>query len=294
MATKYDDFGRPIYETAEEYNRAHRLNGGATTYQSAHGDTYQQSETVSSAPKKSAAQRHETRENSKKSTSKIILTLITILAANIGVIGSLIGGIFEDSQVDYDEIMPDRVIIESGESYGGTESPLPVGFDRFSYNGVICNIPMTLDEILDSTGIYAYYDEEYDSISSGSEDLISLYDTGDVEVMQVLVKNNTDEDLPIGECIIEYIWVVNPAAYDTYEETPDFWFGQGIGMESTSFDFETYLGKPYYHTYEYYDDGGSYEYYEWRYSNGDEEHCVSVQFMDEVVEYITIEKYIDE
>ena len=29
---KYDDFGRPIYETAEEYNRAHKTAGSAYTY----------------------------------------------------------------------------------------------------------------------------------------------------------------------------------------------------------------------------------------------------------------------
>ena len=290
---KLDDFGRPIYETAEEYNRAHK-RGSARTYESTHGDTYQQSAINETYHKQSAAKRHATRENSKKSTSKIVLTLITILAANIGVIGSFIGGIYEDSQVDYEEILPDRVLVESGENYGTADTPLPVDFNQFSYDGVICNIPMTFDEVLDATGLYAYYDEEYESFESGAEDIVILYDTGDVEVMEVFVKNDTDEEIPLGECTIEYIWVDNPAAYDIYEETPDFWFGQGIGMESTSYEFEEYLGKPYYYEYEYYDDGGSRVYYEWRYTDGVEEHCVSAQFVDEVVVYITIEKHVIE
>ena len=294
---KYDDFGRPIYETAEEYNQAHRGGVCPRTYDSSYGDRREHKTVNGHQQNQSAAQRHATVQGSKNAKSIIVAILVGFVLLNLGVIVSIFHslGMVEDSYVDYEEeSWPDRVVIDSGESYGGTEAILPVGFDRFSYNGVIFNIPMTFDEVLDGTGIYTYYDEEYDSISSGSADLIILYDTGDVEVMQVLVKNNTDEDIPIGECIVEYISVVNPAAYDSYEETPDFWFGQGIGMESTSFDFETYLGKPYYHEYEYYDDGGSREYYEWRYVDGFEVNCVSVQFLDEVVEYITIEKGIDE
>lgn len=287
---KYDDFGRPIYETAEEYNQAHK-RGSARTYGSADGDTYQHKTINETYHKQSAAQKHAMVQKSNSAKKAILIVTGFIILFNLGIVFAIFNslGMVDDSFMQ-EEVLQDRVVIESGEHYGTMDTPLPVGFDRFSYNGAICNIPLTFDEVLDATGLYAYYDESYDSIASDCEDIIILYDTGDVEVMQVLVKNDTDEEIPLGECTIDYIWVDNPAAFDIYEETPDFWFGQGISMESTSFEFEEYLGKPYYYEYEYYDDGGSRVYYEWRYTDGLEEHCVSAQFVDEVVVYITIEK----
>jgi len=40
---KYDEFGRPIYETAEEYNKAHRTESSTYTYDSPEGDAYNHS-----------------------------------------------------------------------------------------------------------------------------------------------------------------------------------------------------------------------------------------------------------
>ena len=152
MATKYDDFGRPIYETAEEYNRAHKRGSSTVNYTSAHGDTYQQRTTKSSAPKQSAAQRHATREGSKKAMSKVAGIIISILALNIGAIFSLIGNIYEDVQIDYGEIGTESVdaILDSGEIWGDSDTPLPEGYETFTYNGVICTLPMSFGEILDT------------------------------------------------------------------------------------------------------------------------------------------------
>ena len=60
---KLDDFGRPIYETAEEYNRAHKGGVCPRPYDSPEGENYQK--------KQSAAQRHSLQEGRYK--AKVII-----------------------------------------------------------------------------------------------------------------------------------------------------------------------------------------------------------------------------
>ena len=290
MATKYDDFGRPIYETAEEYNRAHRKNGSATIYQSAHGDTYQQSETVSSAPKKSAAQRHATREGSKKAMSKIVGVVISILALNIGAIFSLVGNIFDDISVGYEEeVWPDNGIIDSGEIWGDSETPLPEGYETFTYNGVVCTLPMSFKEIL-ATGLTLEGYEESVLFPSGYEDFVLMDDGENMSIVELTVDNYSDEDILMSKTRVISFYVENPTIYDEEATLPHFTFLGGLTLESSYDEVIEVLGDASYNYYETYDTGELLDRYEWYYYDGNGTQSISVQFLDGVIESVSIGK----
>ena len=70
---KLDDFGRPIYETAEEYNKAHRGGVCPRPYDNPEGANYGYNTGTSTERIKSMAHRHATVQGSKRLKSSVVV-----------------------------------------------------------------------------------------------------------------------------------------------------------------------------------------------------------------------------
>lgn len=286
---KYDDFGRPIYETAEEYNRAHRIGGSVFTKESLEREANNYSKKRTSAPKETAAQRHANRTNSKKAKTLVIGLVAFFIALNAVIIFSmsnLVGSVGAQPEPVY----PDTWEDDYSEYLGDVETPLPDGYENFVYNGVAYTLPMTY-EIISQMGFVLEEDYELDDlIPTEFNEMLSLYaDDGDTFAM-VIVKNNTGESIPLAQCTVEYFYIENPAAFDEIGITPDFSFGAGINFESTYEEVETYLGVPYYHYADHSEEGCYYDAYEWSYYGDDEYHHVNIVFWNGLISDISIQK----
>lgn len=279
---KLDEFGRPIYETAEEYNKAHRGGVCPRPYDTSEGSTYK---------KATAAQRHETVKQSKKLKSAIIGIITTVILGNIGAIFGLMNSFFqEDSYVEYE----DEVLYEDGfydEYLGECEDPLPEGFESFYLNESNCSLPVKFESILAMGYHMDYFYEMDEMFPSGWEEMIDFYDDETESVkFTVRMSNYSGDDLPMRLCTVDYISLENPDAfYDEWGVTPDFVFGDGLTFESTYDELEVYFGIPYYHS-EYYSEGYEYDYYEWMYYGDEGVQCVAVTFVDDVMLDVSIEK----
>lgn len=286
---KYDDFGRPIYETAEEYNRAHGTGGSVFSRESFDAEANKHSVKATSAPKETAAQRHANRANSKKAKTIVIGVVAFFIALNAVIIFSmsnLVGSVGAQPEPVY----PDTWEDDYSEYLGDTETPLPVGYENFIYNGVAYTLPMKYD-VISQMGFVLEEDYELDDlIPTEFNEMLSLYaDDGDTFAM-VIVKNNTGESIPLAQCTVEYFYIENPAAFDEIGITPDFSFGAGINFESTYEEVETYLGVPYYHYADHSEEGCYYDAYEWSYYGDDEYHHVNIVFWNGLISDISIQK----
>lgn len=286
---KYDDFGRPIYETAEEYNRAHGTGGSVFTRESFEAEANKHSVKTTSAPKETAAKRYANRTNSKKAKTLVIGLVAFFIALNAVIIFSmsnLVGSVGAQPEPVY----PDTWEDDYSEYLGDVETPLPDGYENFVYNGVAYTLPMTY-EIISQMGFVLEEDYELDDlIPTEFNEILSLYaDDGDTFAM-VIVKNNTGESIPLAQCTVEYFYIENPAAFDEIGITPDFSFGAGINFESTYEEVETYLGVPYYHYADHSEEGCYYDAYEWSYYGDDEYHHVNIVFWNGLISDISIQK----
>ena len=287
---KYDDFGRPIYETAEEYNKAHKGGVCPRTYDSPEGDNYRDNSKKNIY--QTVASRYANRTASKKMSSVVVVLAALVIFFNIGIIFTIVRSVsgsygeieFEDNLIDECET---EEYFENVEYLGGGVDALPEGFDVFSYNGQTCVFPTTLEEIIDM-GLYLENYTEDELIPYEWEEFVNLYDESESVFVTVRVNNYETEDLPIGECLVDYIYIDNPAAYNDYYDMPDFEFGDGLNFESRYEDFEAYLGTPYYH-YENYEDDYI-DVYDWAYFGEDETQYVSVTFWNGYISSIAIER----
>lgn len=287
---KLDDFGRPIYETAEEYNQAHRGGVCPRTYDSSYGDTHEHKTVNIHQQNQSAAQRHATVQGSKNAKKAILIVTGFIILFNIGIIFSIFHslGVIEDSYADYEESWPDRGVVDSGEIYGDSDTPLPEGFETFTYNGMICTLPMSFEEILDTGLTLEGYDESV-LFPRNCEEYVTLDDGETIGIVQLYVDNYTDEDIPMGKARVVSVLVENPNAYDKTVPVPAFEFGRGLTLESTIDELELYFGEPSYHYYEIYESDECLDQYEWYYYDGNGTQYVRVQFLDGVIENVQIE-----
>ena len=125
--TKYDDFGRPIYETAEEYNRAHRSETNTRTYDNM-GDAYN-----SKSRKRTYRTQRMTGQYTKRNTSKKTKVLLIGIAVYVSVIivvllfnlvGSFEDGIYEDNFTAIEEAVVDVDDEYIGDNTAGAYSHL--------------------------------------------------------------------------------------------------------------------------------------------------------------------------
>lgn len=292
--TQYDDFGRPIYETAEEYNKARKAANASRTYDSPEGDTYQHKTMKETQRYQSAAQRHANRTGSKKAKSMVLGLVVFFIVLNVVIVFSMfnmVGGVYEDYQ-DFDESWIDLDDDDDGygEYIGDETTPLPEGFETFSYNGQTYTLPTSYQEISQMGFILEEGYEEDDLLPAEFEETLILDDDDGYSMAMIRVNNDTDDDLPLGKCQVNYFYLENPVAFDDTEDVPDFLFGDGLTMESTYEELEVYFGTPYYHYEDHSEEGCFYDSYEWSYYGEDEHHFVSVTFWNDVISDVSIEK----
>lgn len=296
---KLDDFGRPIYETAEEYNKAHRASGTVHTYESQDGDTYQH-KTMESTPRyKSVAQRHATVQGSKNAKKIVMMIVVFIIAVNIGIIFSIVQSVgisFGDIEIEYEEELVGTEEHEGyGEYLGNADMPLPEDFDKFKYNGYPCTLPAKFEDIWQMKLNVLDYDLMNEVFYGGYEEMLDIYDdyTGTYLGM-IRISNPTSESLPMMECLVDYFYITNPAIDDDTVEVPNFKFGDGLSFESSYLEVEEYFGAPYYYNEEETKYGNRYESYDWAYYGGDEIHYVTITFWNDEMSSVSIEKRANE
>lgn len=291
---KYDEFGRPIYETAEEYNRARRAGNNSRTYDSPEGDRYQHTAMKETYRNQSAAERYATRTGSKKAKTMVLGLVVFFIVLNVVIVFSMfnmVRGTYDDYQ-EFEESWID--LDDDGDGYGeyigDDATPLPEGFETFSYNGQTYTLPTTFEEI-DKMGfsLEEDYDESY-MFTDEYEELLTLSDEDGFMYAMVRVNNYTGEEIPLGKCLVDYFYMENPNVFDEEETVPDFVFGDGLTFESSYDDVEAYFGIPYYHYEDHSDDYYHYDLYEWAYYGEDEIHFVSVTFLNSTIDNISIEK----
>lgn len=288
---KYDDFGRPIYETAEEYNKARKTGATSRTYDSPEGDAYQHKTMKEMHRYQSAAQRHANRTGTKKAKTMVIGLAVFFLVLNVVVIFSMfsmVRGIYDDFQ-EFDESWIDLDDDGYGEYIGDDATPLPEGFETFSYNGQTCTLPTTFEDILQMGFFLEDYDEDV-LFPKECEEMVTLYDEDEVVTVLVCVNNYAGENIPMGKCQVDYFYIENPVAFDDTEMVLSFVFGDGLTLESSYEELEAYFGVPYYHYEDHSEEGCYYDSYEWAYYGEDEIHFVSVTFWNDVISDVSIEK----
>jgi len=289
---KYDDFGRPIYETAEEYNRAHRMGGMSYSSDGSKGDFYTQEERQT-ARHQTAAQRHATREGSKKAKTVVLGIIAFAIALNVVIIlsvsGNMVGSAVAEPEVNYDDTWEGN----HGEYLGDVETPLPEGFENFIYNGESYTLPTTYETISQMGFVLEEAYELDDMIPTDFNEMLSLCTEDGYTAAMVIVTNNTEKSIPLAQCTVEYFYIENPATFDVNRSAPDFTFGAGINFESTYEDLEAYLGVPYYHYEDHSEEGYYYDAYEWSYYGDDEYHHVNIVFWNGEISDISIQKECD-
>ena len=157
---KVDEFGRPIYETAEEYNKAKKARKIPRTYDSPEGDAYQRNPVKENYSYQKAMQRQAGQTGANKSKKVILVIIVGIIMFNMGLILSMFNvvsdsydEIYQDFEAGWDDIedswddIEDGVNDGYGEYIGDNTVPLPEGFETFSYNGHTVTLPTSYEEI---------------------------------------------------------------------------------------------------------------------------------------------------
>lgn len=290
----YDEFGRPIYETAEEYNKAHK-RGSYRTYDSPEGDAY-----VHKPMKKAYhAQRTVGQSGAKKGLKKSKLIIIGVAIYFIVMMVFLLFHIARSSFVErYEEAVPEHLVVvgdedEDFEEYIGDDStPLPEGFETFSYNGQTYSLPTTMEEIFQMGFVLEEEYDENDMMPAEYEETMILNDKDGYMAAMIQVCNDMDEEIPLSKCRVNFFYVENSAAYDEEGTVPVFVFGDGLTFESIYEEIEAYFGVPYYHYQDHSEDGYFYDSYQWEYYGEEEVHFVSITFWNGVIADVGIEKRI--
>ena len=254
---KLDDFGRPIYESAEEYNKAKQTSANKSFQNKGVPDK---------------------RVTYKKQKSPLVWIGIFFFA--LGIL-SIVVNVYDDIRT------PDFVVNNQPEK---EVYLLPEGFETFTYNGQIYTLPTSYDEIV-KTGLVI---EEYgleDMVSGQYMATLDLIDADGIGIMRgrISVVNPNDFEIPFGKCTVNYLYLQNPASYGAYFE-----FGNGFTFDSTIEDLEAYFGEPTSITHGYYDENTRHDEYEWAYKDEDETHSVKIQFVNGKIRNVSIEKTIIE
>lgn len=293
---KLDDFGRPIYETAEEYNKAHKGGVCPRPYDSPEGENYQHNTGNATKSYKTVAQKHATVQGSKKAMKTVIAIVIAILSLNIGVIFSLLGNVVDEEFIQQGEMVQTEEVIQNYDEFlSDASTPLPVGYEMFYYDGEFYKLPMKCEDVAQMGFVTDAYSLD-ESIPSGYGEIITLYDEENGMQVEVRFSNNTEDDIQFAKCTVDFFLIENPTIYDVYADIPDFFFGTAeLSFESSYEEIEEYLGDPHWHYHEGTDEY-TYDIYQWMYypdgENTSEEYIqfVEVKFFDGMIESVSIEK----
>lgn len=295
---KYDEFGRPIYETAEEYNKAHKRGNYSRTYDNPEGNAYKH-ETIKKTYSNQRGTGQYASQTSFKTKSMIIgiavcvITMVVILVFSFSMVRSSYG-VAEEPLEDWVDI---EEVVDAEEEYIGDDTtPLPEGFETFSYNGQTYSLPTTMEEIfkMGFTLEEEYYEHTNTMIPPEYDDTLSLNNEDGTMVAMVRVSNYTDEEMPLSKCQVSYFYIENPVAYDEEATVPDFVFGDGLTLESSYEEVEAYFGVPYYHYEDHSEEDCFYDSYQWEYYGEKEIHFVSITFWNGVISDVGIEKQVIE
>lgn len=290
---KLDDFGRPIYETAEEYNKAHRGGVCPRTYDSPEGENYQHNTGNGTKRYKSVAQRHATVQGSKNAKKIIMAIIVFIIAMNMGIVAAVFNMVhadFGDIDIEYgeEELVGTEYI---GEYIGDAVTPLPEGFEKFKYNGYPCSLPAKFEDIWEMKLNVQDYDVLNEVFYDGQEEMLDIYDDNQgIYLGMIRITNPESKSLPMMECSVDYFYIYNPAVDDDTMTTPDFMFGDGLTFESSYEEVEAYFGTPYYYYEETSNYGNHYESYDWAYCGEEETQYVTVTFWNGDMSSVSIEK----
>ncbi len=295
---QYDDFGRPIYETAEEYNKANKARQMTYTYTNPDCDVYQNSAVTPKTTSQTAAQRHAMRTGSKNAKKLIVGLAVFLIAVNLGVIFTILSSIGVFSGGSYEEHVNDWIQFEDEECteeyLGDDATPLIEGFETFTYNGETITLPTTFEELSDMKFVLDTEYSKFERVPSGYNEFIDLVDADGNTYAMVIVDNYTDDEIPLGKCTVDYFSINNPAVYDDAVDVPEFTFVNGLTFESTYEDLEATFGVPYYHYEDHSEEGYYYDSYEWCYYGEYETHYVTITFWNGEISDIAIQKGIEE
>lgn len=288
---KLDEFGRPIYESAEEYNKAKKTGNTYSTYQSPEGDAYQHRTIPELKRDYSSTQKALNKPGMKKGKKFILILTFFIIGLYAGIIlvmYSTVKGVFGDVE---QEIIEDFVDVDDSwtDDYGDDSIPLPDGFSTFSYKGEVYSLPMGYED-LSKMGIKLEQYDEDSVIADEQEEYVDFVGEDGILMGMIRISNFTGEEITVDECNVEYFSIENPAVYNSEKEVPEFTFGNGLTFDSSYEEFVAYLGEPYYQYRDSSGDDYSFEYFQWQYFGDDEFHSVSVSYWEGKISFIDIEK----
>ena len=279
---KTDSFGRPYYETAEEYNQAHRQAKASGTYGQMQQEKKAYSHTVGQGTKKQYGKRND---------SKVIATMglgvgVMIMMAIVIMTSIADGGAtpeqnwYEEEYVESD----DNQFVQTGTD----DVPLAEGFDTVTYEGNAYTIPMTYEEFVLLDVPLQMYPSSGEEIAAGDSETLDLEDEDGNYIGYIRIENETDEDMPRGKCMVKYISFSSDASItEDIADTPDVTFGNGLDMTCSYEELEAYMGTP---TYSYTDDndGNLYENYQWEYYGEDHSEYFSATFWNGMLSEISV------
>lgn len=300
---KVDEFGRPIYETAEEYNKARRASSKPRTYDSPEGAAYQHNPVNENYSYQKAIQRQQNSTGVKNVKKTVRNVIIIIIMFTVGFIFSMFNmvsdsydEIYQDFEAGWDDIedswddIEDGVNDGYGEYIGDNTVPLPEGFETFSYNGHTVTLPTSYEEIAQLGLVPEEESWENELVPDDYEELINMCTENGTYIGMIRINNYTGEEIPLGKCMVDYIYIENTAIYVDEENVPDFVFGDGLTFESTYEDLEAYFGEPYYHYKDHSGDNYKYDSYQWMYYGDEEVQYVNVVFWHDEMSQVDIEK----
>lgn len=264
---KYDDFGRPIYETAEEYNKAHREGKTSQTYNS-----------TQSIHKQSI-----TRKKSKKGLIVVIGMLSCFISITLVLMFNTVG-----------TREPEEHWVNTDEAIVLNKEALPDGFEIFSYKGELCSLPTDYQQMYYSMGFELLEGYDINEPFPEGYDLLFAHvmDEDGYTIAMIRITNYTGEEITLGEGCVDYFYISNPAVFEEEKEVPDFMFGDGLTLESSYEELEEYFGEPYFYT-EWIEEGVQYSRYNWLYYDEDENHMVNIVFCEDAIWEVEIEKSIN-
>ncbi len=176
------------------------------------------------------------------------------------------------------------------EDYPGTDTvPLVDGFANFTHKGVAYTVPMSYDDFLRMGYVLEAGYENY-VIEAERYECVSFYDAEGTELGSVRISNDTEKQLALEACVIDYIYFDNRGSYIDGEEHIDLVFGKKFDVFTSYEELEDWLGTPYYIQVDT-SDGSEYKSYEWTYYGEDKYQSIVVNYLDGVITDISFEQY---
>ena len=191
---------------------------------------------------------------------------------------------------------------EDGDAYnpeiientlGDGSTPLAVGFNEFTWNGVSYSLPMDYSEFL-KLGIGLVDFVETTEFPAGEYEVYELILENGYEGV-VRIANNTDAALAANNCEVEYLYIYNPEAYygvaGASIADANMTILGGLSLDCSYVEVENYLGTPTYIYKEIDETYGRFETYRWYYTGNDEYQMIQISFYNDNIYDISIDHY---